>query len=93
VRTEPGEHNTITVDIKDTGVGIPPEAQGKVFRIGFSDWKDGTKGSGLGLYVVRRNIENHQGRVRMNSVVGTGTTVMVQLPAHSEEVSSAPTSA
>jgi signal transduction histidine kinase len=93
LRTEQGEHNTVTVDIEDTGIGIPPEAQGKVFRIGFSDWKNGTKGSGLGLYVVRRNIENHNGRVRVKSVVGTGTTVTVQLPAYSEDVSPGPSSA
>ena len=93
LRTEQGEHNTVTVDIEDTGIGIPPEAQGKVFRIGFSNWRNGTKGSGLGLYVVRRNIENHKGRVRVNSVVGTGTTVTVQLPANSEVVPPAPASA
>ena len=93
LRTEQGEHNTVTVDIEDTGIGIPPEAQGKIFRIGFSNWRNGTKGSGLGLYVVRRNIENHKGRVRVNSVVGTGTTVTVQLPANSEVVPPAPASA
>jgi signal transduction histidine kinase len=93
VRTQQGEHNTVTIDFEDTGVGIPPEAQGKVFRIGFSDWRNGTKGSGLGLYVVRRNIENHKGRVRVHSVVGTGTTVTVQLPANSADVPPAPASA
>lgn len=70
----------VVVDIEDTGIGISPETQGKIFRIGFSDWRDGTKGSGLGLYVARRNIENHGGLVDIASDVGKGTTVTVRLP-------------
>jgi signal transduction histidine kinase len=93
LRTRLGEHHIVTIDIEDTGVGIPPEALGKVFRIGFSDWKNGTKGSGLGLYVARRNIENHKGSIKVTSVVGAGTTVTVQLPVYSEEVSFVPTTA
>jgi two-component system sensor histidine kinase BaeS len=68
------------VDIEDTGIGIAPESLGKIFRIGFSDWKNGKKGSGLGLYVVRRNIENHAGLIDVTSAVGKGTTVTVRLP-------------
>lgn len=70
----------VAIDVEDTGVGIPPETQEKIFRIGFSDWRNGQKGSGLGLYVARRNIENHSGRIEMTSVVGKGTTVTVRLP-------------
>ena len=70
----------IAVDVEDTGIGIPPEAQEKIFRIGFSDWRNGQKGSGLGLYVVRRNIENHGGCIKVTSAVGKGTTITVQLP-------------
>jgi signal transduction histidine kinase len=73
----------VMVDVEDTGVGIPSEAQEKIFRIGFSDWRNGTKGSGLGLYVVRRNIENHGGRIEVISAVGEGTTVTVRLPIQS----------
>ncbi len=70
----------VAVDIEDTGTGIPPEVQRKIFRIGFSDWRNGQKGSGLGLYVARRNIENHGGRIEVTSAVGEGTTVTVRLP-------------
>jgi two-component system sensor histidine kinase/response regulator len=70
----------VAVDVEDTGVGIPPETQEKIFRIGFSDWRNGQKGSGLGLYVARRNIENHGGRIEVTSAVGEGTTVTVRLP-------------
>ena len=70
----------VTVELQDTGVGIPPEAQGRIFRIGFSDWQNGVKGSGLGLYVARRNIENHGGHIYITSQPGEGTTVTVILP-------------
>jgi len=70
----------VAIDIEDTGTGIPPEVQKKIFRIGFSDWRNGQKGSGLGLYVARRNIENHGGRIEVTSAVGEGTTVTVRLP-------------
>jgi len=73
----------VAVDIEDTGIGIPPEAREKIFRIGFSNWRNGQKGSGLGLYVARRNIENHGGRVEVTSAVGKGTTVTVRLPIQS----------
>jgi signal transduction histidine kinase len=74
----------VAVDIEDTGVGIAPETQEKIFRIGFSDWRNGQKGSGLGLYVARRNIENHGGRIEVASAVGEGTTVTVRLPIQPE---------
>jgi len=75
----------VAVDIEDTGVGIPPDTQEKIFRIGFSDWRNGQKGSGLGLYVARRNIENHGGHIEVASAVGEGTTVTVRLPTQPEQ--------
>jgi len=70
----------IAVEIEDTGIGIPPETQEKIFRIGFSDWRNGHKGSGLGLYVARRNVENHGGHIELTSTVGGGTTATIRLP-------------
>ncbi|MBN1812986.1 MAG: HAMP domain-containing histidine kinase, partial [Anaerolineae bacterium] len=69
------------------GVGIPPGAKDKIFRIGYSEWKSGHKGSGLGLYVARRNVENHGGRIEVISTVGQGTTVTIHLPIGSESAS------
>ena len=74
----------VAVDIEDTGIGIPRETQERIFRIGFSDWRNGQKGSGLGLYVVRRNIENRGGLIEVASAVGKGTTVTVRLPIQPE---------
>ena len=77
----------VAVDVKDTGIGIPPETQERIFRIGFSDWRSGKKGSGLGLYVARRNIENHGGRIEVASAVGEGTTITIRLPVRSKAAS------
>jgi signal transduction histidine kinase len=88
LRTRQEQDTWVIVDIQDTGIGIPPTVQEKVFRIGFSDWRNGKKGSGLGLYVARRNIENHSGCIKMTSAPGKGTTVIVYLPIQSEGVSS-----
>ena len=80
LRTRQEGDDWIVVDVEDTGVGIPSRAMGKIFGIGFSVWPNGQKGSGLGLYVARKNIENHGGRVEVRSSVGEGTTVTVRLP-------------
>jgi signal transduction histidine kinase len=80
LRTRQEADAWVAMDIEDTGIGIPPETQRKIFRIGFSDWKDGKKGSGLGLYVARRSIENHGGHIEVTSTAGRGTTVTVRLP-------------
>jgi len=74
----------VAVNVEDTGIGIFPETQERIFRIGFSDWRNGQKGSGLGLYVARRNVENHGGRIEVTSAVGKGTTVTVRLPIQPE---------
>jgi two-component system sensor histidine kinase/response regulator len=83
LRTRMEDLEWVAVEIEDTGIGVPPEAQEKIFRIGFSDWRNGTKGSGLGLYVARRNIQNHGGCIAIASAVGQGTTVTVRLPVQS----------
>ena len=85
LRTRRDGDSEVVVDIEDTGVGIPPEAREKIFRIGYSGWKSGHKGSGLGLYVARRNVENHGGRIKVISSVGEGTTVSIHLPADSKD--------
>jgi signal transduction histidine kinase len=84
LRTRLEGESWVVVEVEDTGVGISPEAQEKICRIGFSDWRNGRKGSGLGLYVARRNIENHGGRIEVTSAVGEGTTFAIYLPIQPE---------
>lgn len=76
----------VHVLVKDTGEGIKPEDMQKVwgkFTRG-SDQDLKTKGTGLGLYLVKYFIELHGGRVKMESSVGEGTTVSFTLPLDTE---------
>lgn len=78
----------VHVLVKDTGEGIKPEDMDKVwgkFTRG-SDQDLKTKGTGLGLYLVKYFIELHGGKVKMESTVGQGTTVTFTLPLDSESV-------
>lgn len=77
------ENKVLTLSIKDTGIGVPPEVASKLFQK-FSRGSDGAKvntsGSGLGLYIVREIIEAHKGKVWVESEgVGKGSTFFVQI--------------
>jgi len=71
------------IRIADTGVGIPPEQLRLIFEP-FYTTKDpdehGHGGSGLGLSVCRQIIEQHHGRIRVESLVGKGSRFTVKLP-------------
>ncbi|WP_114783370.1 sensor histidine kinase [Botryobacter ruber] len=68
---------TVLISIRDNGVGIPDEIQSKVFIPNFS-----TKytGSGIGLAVAKRGIENAGGRIWFETEEGKGTTFFIALP-------------
>lgn len=67
------------IDVIDNGPGIPRERQGRLFEP-FHTTK-GTKGTGLGLAVTKRVVEEHRGHIRVESEVGKGTTFRVFIPA------------
>ena len=69
----------ITVEVADTGPGIPVEEQASVFER-FRQGSHKSSGSGLGLYLSRRIVEAHQGTILMNSEVGKGSVFTVRLP-------------
>ena len=76
---------TIEITVADTGMGIPPEKLRHIFDP-FYTTKDGpdqtgSGGTGIGLSVCRRIIESHNGRIRVESIVGRGTTFTVKLPS------------
>jgi signal transduction histidine kinase len=69
--------------VRDTGVGIAPEDQQRVFDSfgqGKHDVAIADKGTGLGLAIVKGLTESHGGHVSLQSEVGKGTTVSVHLP-------------
>ncbi len=70
---------SIHVAIKDTGAGIDPEAQSKIFEW-FYQGDHMRAGSGLGLHLSRRIAEMHQGTLTMESEVGKGSTFTLSLP-------------
>lgn len=76
------------IRIGDTGCGIPPEQLRLIFEPFYTTKKpddQGHGGSGLGLSVCRQIIEQHQGRIRVESVVGKGSKFTVKLPLKLEE--------
>ncbi len=78
VRIRPaGDH--VALEVQDTGVGIPPEHLPQILEPFFTTKPAGT-GSGLGLSISARIVEQHGGRIEVESTVGTGTLVRVVLP-------------
>jgi two-component system NtrC family sensor kinase len=76
------QDHQIILKIQDTGPGIPPDEQGRVFEKFFraTNAPEQTEGSGLGLAIVKSIVDSHQGRVWVESTVGKGSTFIVLLP-------------
>jgi signal transduction histidine kinase len=73
------EENRVVVEVTDDGPGIPPEVRERIFDPFFST-KDVGKGVGLGLDIVRRTLERHDGEIEVESRAGR-TVFRVRLPA------------
>jgi len=77
------EDQTLLLEVEDHGLGIPTQEQAQLFQPfqrGRSAQQKRIPGTGLGLYVCRRIIEEHNGSVSLTSEEGKGTTVIVRLP-------------
>jgi PAS domain S-box-containing protein len=73
----------VEISVTDTGVGIEPEFQQKIFDefIQVGDHRGKQEGTGLGLALTKKFIELHGGRIRVQSAKGQGSTFTVTLPA------------
>ena len=84
---ENAETQMAELRVADTGVGIPPERLRLIFEPFYTTKEPdehGHGGTGLGLSVCREIIEQHQGRIRVESQVGKGSTFTVKLPLKPE---------
>ncbi len=69
----------VEVTFKDSGSGIPLDVQSKIFDPFFTT-KGSGEGSGLGLHIIKRILEEHHATITFESVQGEGTTFFVRLP-------------
>ena len=78
LKTTKEEGNVIKFEVSDNGAGMDEEVLKKLFTSFFST--KGHRGTGLGLMVTRKLIEEHEGTIAVNSQLGRGTTLTFQLP-------------
>jgi PAS domain S-box-containing protein len=75
----PSGEPAVMIEIADTGTGIPPDLLVRIMEPFFTTKSDG-KGTGLGLPICRRIIQEHRGTIEIKSEVGNGTLVRLLLP-------------
>ena len=74
----------VVLTVADTGIGIPPEHQSRVFERFYRVDKSHSKasgGTGLGLSIVKHAAQYHNADIQLESVLGKGTTIRVVFPA------------
>ena len=74
---EPARGRKVKVTVSDTGVGIKPEHLQRIFDLYFTTKE---RGSGIGLSMVYRTVQMHDGEIEVQSTPGTGTTFTMLLP-------------
>jgi len=77
LRTRAAAAGRVEIDVEDTGIGIPADVLPQLFDPFFSTKEDG---SGLGLALTQQIVRDHGGDLRVDSVVGRGTTFTVSVP-------------
>ncbi len=73
------DEEAVHIRVSDTGCGIPKELQSRIFEPFFTT-KDMGYGTGLGLAIVAQVVEDHGGRLKLESHPGEGTSFLVSLP-------------
>ncbi|MCU0560171.1 MAG: response regulator [Desulfobacterales bacterium] len=78
VRTRPAAGGGVEIEVADTGCGMPSDVRQRLFQ-GLVSTK-GTAGTGIGLMMTKRIVDQHRGRIGVDSRVGEGTTFTIHLP-------------
>ena len=84
---------TVTIDVRDSGAGIPPEQLPHIFEKFFqadNQRSASQKGSGLGLAIAKDLVEAHGGTIQCESTPGVGTTFSIVLPTRTTRRNSVP---
>ncbi len=81
VRTVTRSEDSVGFEVEDNGPGIAPEVQKQIFTPFFTMREGGT---GLGLALAQRVVQEHHGRISIDSKVGCGTVIRVELPRSEE---------
>ncbi len=72
------QEQDLVITISDKGMGMDQETKEKIFTLFFSS--KGARGTGLGLFISNQTIEQHGGRIAVESAPGVGTTFVITLP-------------
>ncbi len=77
------EHQTVHIDVKDNGIGIPKEEIPMIFDRFYRAKNSGQniKGTGIGLSIVKTIIDRHDAKISVESAIGTGTTFHIVMKA------------
>lgn len=82
VSTAPGGDATVRITVQDNGDGIAEEHRERVFDLLYST--KGKRGTGFGLAITRKIVEEHQGEIRLLSEEGAGATFTIVIPDRGE---------
>ena len=78
------ENNHIVIKISDNGIGIPKEHLNSIFDLDHKTQREGTSGEksyGLGLYICKLIVEEHEGSIIAENNEGSGTIFTITLPS------------
>ncbi len=77
------DHQFFTIQVEDTGIGIPEDALGQIYERFYRVDKSHSReigGTGLGLAITKNAIQLHRGSIKVKSVLGEGTVFTVKIP-------------
>jgi signal transduction histidine kinase len=78
VRTKKSQNWAVEYEVIDTGSGMPEDVQDKIFQSFFST--KGIRGTGIGLMMTKRIVDQHQGIIEVTSKKAVGSTIRIKLP-------------